>query len=381
MAKLVSSAVVTALIVGLVVAAPARAASGSREQTQVHCGQVITTSVKLANDLVDCATDGLVIGAPGITVDLNGHRIDGTSGDGAADIDTWCYCAVANYFDGYPGLTVKNGRVSDFYDGVASKSDRFTVQGIKVTHSNHNGIAAYGGAHIRVADSESDHAYRGVYLYGVTDGSVTRTSTSQTNHIGISFWVSDHVSATENVTDGRISPGVSSDYGLEDVSNTNLVFADNVVKNFYYTVGIGIVTKTGVATRHVLVKGNKVTRSGIGIGVSTLVPEQDAPSEIDDVTITDNEVTDNPEQGIWITGPPDSPTAPTNVRVINNVVLRNGLDGIWAEAPDTSVGSNIANGNGGLGIFADPGVHDLGHNVATKNKDPRQCVGVVCTKR
>ena len=45
--------------------------------TTVHCGQTLTQSVKLANDLTDCPAPGLAIGADAITVDLNGHTIDG----------------------------------------------------------------------------------------------------------------------------------------------------------------------------------------------------------------------------------------------------------------------------------------------------------------
>ena len=45
--------------------------------TTVTCGQVLTQSTRLLNDLTDCPLDGLVIGAPNIAVDLNGHTIDG----------------------------------------------------------------------------------------------------------------------------------------------------------------------------------------------------------------------------------------------------------------------------------------------------------------
>lgn len=43
----------------------------------VSCGQEITESVTLTDDLGPCVEDGLVITADGITVDLNGHTIIG----------------------------------------------------------------------------------------------------------------------------------------------------------------------------------------------------------------------------------------------------------------------------------------------------------------
>ena len=43
----------------------------------VTCGDVITTDTTLDSDLLDCPGHGIVIGAPGITLDLNGHTVDG----------------------------------------------------------------------------------------------------------------------------------------------------------------------------------------------------------------------------------------------------------------------------------------------------------------
>src|SRR5262245_60848261 len=56
---------------------PPPAPTPATDETAVECGDVITESIKLANSLFDCPFDGLVIGAPNIDVDLNGHVIDG----------------------------------------------------------------------------------------------------------------------------------------------------------------------------------------------------------------------------------------------------------------------------------------------------------------
>jgi len=42
----------------------------------------VTRSIRLANDLINCPGEGLVVGADGITVDLAGHTIDGAIGAG-----------------------------------------------------------------------------------------------------------------------------------------------------------------------------------------------------------------------------------------------------------------------------------------------------------
>lgn len=57
-------------------AAPAQAA----QATPVACNQVVSGTVKLANDLVCPDTDGLVVGSDNTVIDLNGHRIDCVGG-------------------------------------------------------------------------------------------------------------------------------------------------------------------------------------------------------------------------------------------------------------------------------------------------------------
>ena len=44
--------------------------------TSLSCGQVIKQSVKLTANL-DCKTDGIIVGADGITIDLNGFTLSG----------------------------------------------------------------------------------------------------------------------------------------------------------------------------------------------------------------------------------------------------------------------------------------------------------------
>ena len=47
-------------------------------ETAAYCGQVITESIVLTNDLLDCLVFGLIVGAPNITIDLGGYTVDGT---------------------------------------------------------------------------------------------------------------------------------------------------------------------------------------------------------------------------------------------------------------------------------------------------------------
>lgn len=76
------------------------------------CGAVLTQDTTLTTDLLDCPENGLVIGAPGITVDLGGHTVaapDTLTGDpNGVGIDNSA---------GYDGVTIRNGTVNYFRRG------------------------------------------------------------------------------------------------------------------------------------------------------------------------------------------------------------------------------------------------------------------------
>src|SRR3954463_14789092 len=79
---------------------------------QLSCGDTITTDTTLHKDLVNCPTNGIVIGADNVTLDLNGHTIDGdgtlTPGPECPDTE---FCDVGVLNDGHDGVTVVHGSV------------------------------------------------------------------------------------------------------------------------------------------------------------------------------------------------------------------------------------------------------------------------------
>src|SRR6185503_3867209 len=72
--------------------------------SHVACGDTITQSTTLDSDLVDCS-DGLVIGADGITLDLGGHTIAARSVPPDPFIDV---IGIDNSA-AHDGVTVRNG--------------------------------------------------------------------------------------------------------------------------------------------------------------------------------------------------------------------------------------------------------------------------------
>ena len=139
--------------------APAQA----KPPEKVSCDQTLTHSVKLANDLTNCPNNGLVVGADDVTVDLNGHTIDG-DGELVADCPfpgPACDAGVQNT-GGYKGVTIEGGKLREFAYGVD----------------------VFGGAsHNRVRHLSSTHnLFGGIVIGGgITDSQVERNST---NHNG-----------------------------------------------------------------------------------------------------------------------------------------------------------------------------------------------------
>jgi len=98
--------------------------------TTVSCGQVVTTSIKLAADVGPCPADGIVVAADGVTVDLNGHRVFGM----AAPEAKGDYAGIR--LRRTTGATVKGGEVDHFAAGVVvQRGSANTVQGVFV-HDN-----------------------------------------------------------------------------------------------------------------------------------------------------------------------------------------------------------------------------------------------------
>lgn len=114
-----------ALALGL---APARAAAG-----HVECGDRVTRDLRLDADLVNCPGNGLNVAVDGITIDLDGHVVDG-SGRGTG---------IANGFwgDGGRDVTIRNGTVRGFKVGVRSGAPGTRVARLRVTRNAAGGLA------------------------------------------------------------------------------------------------------------------------------------------------------------------------------------------------------------------------------------------------
>lgn len=145
------------------------------------CGQTLFHSVTLHADLVCSNSDGLVVGARGVTINLNNFAIRSTSGnDDGVDNSS-----------GFNGVTVENGTVTGFGDGVYYDSSNHakitnvtsidnTYEGIEVDSSQNGAIS---GSH--AGTKNNGNGDDGIYLSDNHLVNVTSTKANYNSGAGI----------------------------------------------------------------------------------------------------------------------------------------------------------------------------------------------------
>lgn len=312
--------------------------------SHASCGAIITTDTRLDRDLVGCQGDGLVIGAAGITLDLNGHTVSGTGvGTGIDDSA------------GHDRVRIINGTVTAFS----------------------NGIVLIGASSSRLTDlTVTDNASGGISLVDGSDANrVERNVVSGNRLDGIFLFASDHNTIERNSVTGNDPAGIS----LVEGSDDNRVQRNTLSQN---TIGIAV----GVSQR------NKIEHNSLpGNAIIGIVLDQSH-----DNAIGKNSVSGSDLYGILLSASSDN-------RIFKNTAAANGVDGILVENgstgtllkrntathnrddgidvsdPTAVLISNVADHNGDLGIEAVAGVTDRGANKASGNGNAAQCVNVTCS--
>lgn len=381
-------------------------ASGAHasEPATVHCGQVITEDTKLANDLTNCRGHGLVIGADNVTLDLNGHTIDG---DGAGE--DW---GVDNSA-GHDGVVIRRGSLQDFTIGVllvSAKDNR--VRAVTVRDSRHVGMAVVESRNVGITrNSVAVSRFAGIVIESESaDVRINKTRVTGSGLSGVAVLGSSNVRITHSALSGNAT-GV----GVEGSPRTRIKWNsminnrqegiliregsdDSVVsQNFATGNADGVLLDPGTA--NILVRKNElldnrfsgvvlvgsddnvilknsVVGNGSGsadqAGILLFVPPEEPDLTSDRNLISKNRLTGNDPDGIRVDAGQRG-----NV-VEGNRSSKNVDDGIDIDSPLTTVTGNTANGNGDLGIEAVPGVTDGGGNRARGNGNPLQCTNVFC---
>jgi parallel beta-helix repeat protein len=281
----------------------------------VVCGQVLTESVSLDGNLV-CVGDGLVVGADGITVDLNGHVLRGAgTGDGIRIADS-------------SSVTVRNGTVTGFGDGVRVSGDDNLLESLSV---------------------------RGNLGSGMRIGSDTAEGVERTRIVG-----NEIVRNGEGVTFGRpFAPFLP-------------VAFETMLRGNEISLNAGAGIDLGVSNPGNTIVENRVSANG-GNGIESLARDSGAMIADNSIVnngrsgivlwdtvsyLADNTASGNGEYGIFVLE--HICTLAQYYVVTGNTANRNGLLGIsFRLSPSCS----------------DEPIGDGSANLAKNNGDPLECVG------
>jgi parallel beta-helix repeat protein len=302
----------------------------------VRCGDTITADTTLDSDLVDCPNNGIVIGADDITLDLNGHMIDG---DNAlvepCSEGEFCDFGVAN--DGHNGVRITNGAVQEFAFGVALFAARTnSLSHLSAVENVFSGILLGQTVRTRVRES------------------FTSRNTGPDSGVGITLFESHNNRIANNKAVDN------AELGIHLIQSDHNLIAHNRVRD---NAEDGIIVQ---GDRNQIV-GNRVVRNAITVTLFT-----DNAHAVGNV-VRRNSVRRAPRGGIAI----DFAVERTVVK--RNHVFLAGGSGILVGNPTTTLTRNEARRNRRLGIDAVEGVIDGGGNRASGNGDPRQCVNVACS--
>jgi parallel beta-helix repeat protein len=305
--------IIVPVILALVMAA-LTAAAAFADGRVLHCGDVLTEDTMLKNDLTNCRADGLIIGADGVMVDLNGHEIDGTNAAGSAGIRN----------RGHDNVIIKDG-----------DSEGLDISEFKT------GVLLRGAEHNRVRGLNMEGSSFGIALFN-----------SDVNHLRDNGALGGAFNQCGTVRGAAIA--LFNSRG-NDIQRNSAQLSD---------FGIAL-----VASQRNLLEENQSAPSDSDGNQCFGIYVADSNHNVVRNNVADN----NDIDGIFVPA-----GSHNTLIVDNRAKFNGGDDGIDVNSSATTITRNTANKNGDLGIEAVPGVTDGGGNMASNNGDPRQCVNVDC---
>jgi parallel beta-helix repeat protein len=284
--------------------------AGPAAATHVSCGQTITSRTILDSDVGPCNGNGIIIGADGVSLDLNGHRVFGTSafGEGAGIL-----------VFRRTGVTISNGTVSGFDGGVVIEGGSGnTVRGItardNIGFRSSATVGTLYGDGIAILSSQNNQILRNL---AVNNGPFAG--------IGVYSDVdNDHPRQTTGVSSGNVLDGNSA--------IANVTTRAGVV-NFASTEADGVRLELGSAGN--LVINNQFSRNGLD-GISLFARANNNILRNNVMDANGLRTTARRGNGINLFG-----STLGNV-IEGNRVTRNGDNGISVGGQNNQIRANVA---------------------------------------
>jgi parallel beta-helix repeat protein len=211
------------------------------------CGATIVANLKLDQDLT-CAGNGLIIGADGIKLNLDGHTITG-SGSG-----------VGISVSGRTNVSISGGVLKNFEAGVRiTQSTDIVVKGNEF-RENGDGIDMQPGSRGNTVKDNAfwDNRARGIMLRPFSSDNTVKENTFTGNRVGILLFGSTDSIVKENAVTGSSLAGIR----VNVLATGNLVLENTVASN---PAGIEfVVTPTGTAIGNTFVE-NTIAMNTCGL--------------------------------------------------------------------------------------------------------------------
>jgi parallel beta-helix repeat protein len=377
----------TAAVVGAFVFAV-----GPASANHVSCGDTIVADTTLDSDLVNCPNNGVVIGADDVTLDLNGHRIDGDGEltEGCAE-DVICDDGVVN--DGHARVTIRDGSVREFALGVlVGGARKMRLLDLSVTRNMFPGVVIGESTGTKLKRSvlaanglDTDEA--GLVVFRSARSRIVRNSIRRNGDIGVfaegagnNIFARNKLSGNpeaamliggnRNVFDrNRV---VRNGEGITVGGNRNTITRNRVADSRAGTEGGGLGIFAAAGHDNVVARNFVARASRVGIQVSLLPEELEGDPPAVNTVVRGNRLRGN-GAGVYVQ------TTARRTVLKRNDVRRSKDDGIDVDSPSTTLIGNQAVRNADLGIEAVFGVIDGGGNIARHNGDPRQCTNIFCS--
>ena len=186
------------------------------------CGQVITQNVVLTSNL-DCAdSDGLIVGASDIVIDLNGHTISGPDADSQEKTSSKVGVMIPNMNN----VVVQDGTINGFQAGILmTGSQNVEIKGI-VSKDNQIGAFSTGASIVNVHLSILMNNQIGFAGHSTQQATIENNNLYQNALAGITLVNSDNgVLALNSITES------GNGLYVDNQSNNNNVNFNNVLLN------------------------------------------------------------------------------------------------------------------------------------------------------
>jgi len=197
---------------------------------------------------VTCAGDGIIVGADGVTIDLNGHTISGSR--------TGAGISVAGRTD----ITILGGTIRNFEAGIRLAD----VIAISISDTelsdNTDGVDLQAGSHSNVIANNtfSNNRSRGIMLRGGAVNNIVKDNTFIANRVGVLLFGAVDTTLKDNIVAASLLAGIR----LNVLATGNIITANRIELN---PAGVEfVITPTGSATGNSIVH-NTIEQNVCGI--------------------------------------------------------------------------------------------------------------------